>query len=228
MSLNKKSITTINKEGKSFLLWSLLLFFIVNSLMFLPFIYGWYSYLVLLISLILLLILVNFFRNPYRRFPSEDTEKVVVAPADGVIVAIEEVDEPDYFYDRRILISTFMSVLDVHANWFPVNGTVKKVEHQRGSFHAAYKAKSSVENERSLIVIETPEGHDILVRQIAGALARRIITYPSIGDNCHIDNHLGFIKLGSRVDIYLPLDSLVCVKMKQKVIANNTILAKLP
>lgn len=228
MGLNRKSVTTINKEGKSILLWSLLLFCAVNTLMFIPFACKWFSYFVLSVSSGLLLIIINFFRNPKRRFPSEDTEKVVVAPADGVIVAIEEVDEPDYFHDRRIVISTFMSVLNVHANWFPVNGLVKKVEHQKGSFHAAYKAKSSFENERSLVVIETPEGHEILVRQIAGALARRVVTYPQAGDKCHIDEHLGFIKLGSRVDIYLPLDSLICVKMKQKVMADNTILAKLP
>lgn len=228
MGSKKKSKTTINKEGKRILLWSLLLFFSVNALVFVPFAFSWFFYLIFSFSLSILLIMIYFFRNPCRHFPSEDTEKVVVAPADGVIVAIEEVDEPDYFHDRRIVISTFMSLLNVHANWFPVNGTVKKIAHQDGSFHAAFKAKSSIENERSLVVIETQEGHEVLVRQIAGALARRVITYPEVNDKCCIDQHLGFIKFGSRVDVYLPLDSLVCVKMKQKVVADNTIIAKLP
>lgn len=121
-----------------------------------------------------------------------------------------------------------MSIFSVHANWFPVNGTVTKVEHQRGSFHAAYKAKSSTENERSMVIIKTPEGEEVMVRQIAGACARRIVTYPKVGDQCHINQHLGFIKLGSRVDVYLPVNSLICAKINQKTKADITILAKLP
>ena len=173
MAENNKKITTINREGKTTLTTVLILSVILDVVLFLPGIFGWYSILVAILSLLFLMLLINFFRNPNRAFPSNDTDKVVVAPADGQIVAIEEVDELEYFNDRRVVISIFMSIFSVHANWFPVNGTVTKVEHQRGSFHAAYKAKSSTENERSMVIIKTPEGEEVMVRQIAGACARR-------------------------------------------------------
>ena len=228
MAENNKKITTINREGKTTLTTVLILSVILNVVLFLPGIFGWYSILVAILSLLFLMLLINFFRNPNRTFPSNDTDKVVVAPADGQIVAIEEVYELEYFNDRRVVISIFMSIFSVHANWFPVNGTVTKVEHQKGNFHAAYKAKSSTENERSMVIIKTPEGEEVMVRQIAGACARRIVTYPKVGDQCHINQHLGFIKLGSRVDVYLPVNSLICAKINQKTKADITILAKLP
>lgn len=228
MAENIKRRTTINREGIPTLSISLLFIFILNSILFLSAISGWWSYVVLGLSIIILGLLINFFRNPNRHFPSEDREKVVVAPADGCVVAIEEVDESDYFKDRRIVVSIFMSILSVHANWYPVNGTVTKVEHQDGRYYAAFKPKSSTENERSLIVIKTPEGQEIMVRQIAGALARRIVTYPKVGTKSRIDHHLGFIKFGSRVDVYLPIDSLICVKLNQQVTADLNIIAKLP
>jgi len=227
MSVSNNKHKKINREGFPTLIVSPIVLAAINLCMFLltP---GYAKYIVLAISVILLAILINFFRNPRRRFPSNDREKVVVAPADGEIVAIEEVDELDHFHDRRIQVSIFMSIFSVHANWFPVGGTVTRVEHQPGRYHAAFKAKSSTENERSLVVIETPDGQEVLVRQIAGAMARRVVTYPSVGDKCRIDQHMGFIKLGSRVDLYLPVDSLICVKVGQKVKADDTIVAKLP
>lgn len=228
MGANNKRITTINREGFTTLSITLAILGVVNILLFLPGTYGLFSWIFLIISLAVIYMMCNFFRNPRRRFPSEDRDKVVVSSADGVVVAIEEVDELDYFHERRILVSTFMNIFNVHANWYPVNGTVKHIEHQEGHFHAADKPKSSTENERSMIVIETEDGQEIMVRQIAGLMARRIVTYPSVGDKCRIDQHLGFIKFGSRVDIYLPLGSLVCVKMNEKVKADLTILAKLP
>ncbi|MBR4842881.1 MAG: phosphatidylserine decarboxylase family protein [Bacteroidaceae bacterium] len=217
----------INSEGRATLLLVSSFLFVVNVVLFLTPAYGWWSFAVLAVSVFILLFLLYFFRNPQRRFPSDDTEKVVVSPADGTVVAIEEVDEPDYFMDRRIVISIFMSVYSVHANWFPVNGTVKEASHQPGNFHAAFKPKASTENERSLIVIETTDGHEVMLRQIAGAVARRVVTYCKPGDESRIDSHLGFIKFGSRVDVYLPIDSLVCVKLNQKVTGDQTILAKL-
>ena len=114
-------------------------------------------------------IVINFFRCPVRYFPTEDTEKIVVAPADGRVVVIEEVDEDTYFHDRRIMVSIFMSLFNVHANWFPVDGKVKKVAHHNGNFHKAWLPKASEENEHADVVITTPEGTDILCRQIAGA-----------------------------------------------------------
>lgn len=172
-------------------------------------------------------VVVNFFRCPIRYFPQEDTENIVVAPADGRIVVIEEVDEDQYFHEKRIMISIFMSLFNVHANWFPVDGHVKHVHHQNGNYHKAWLPKASEENEHADIIITTPDGKDILCRQIAGAMARRIVTYAKEGEECYIDEHLGFIKFGSRVDVYIPLGSEVCVKMGQSTTGDQTIIAKL-
>ncbi|MDL2278987.1 phosphatidylserine decarboxylase, partial [Parabacteroides sp. OttesenSCG-928-G07] len=124
-------------------------------------------------------------------------------------------------------ISIFMSVFNVHANWFPVNGTVKYVTHHNGRFMAAYLPKSSTENERSTIVITTRNGIEVLTRQIAGAMARRIVTYAKAGEKCHVDEQMGFIKFGSRVDVFLPVDTEVLVEMDQKVTGNQTPIARL-
>ena len=172
-------------------------------------------------------ILVNFFRCPIRLFGQENTEKIVVAPADGKIVVVEEVEETEYFHDRRIMVSIFMSLVNVHANWYPVDGTIKKVAHHNGNFMKAWLPKASTENERSTVVIETPEGVEILTRQIAGAVARRIVTYAEVGEECYIDEHIGFIKFGSRVDVYLPIGTEVCVSMGQLTTGNQTVIAKL-
>ena len=173
------------------------------------------------------LVVLNFYRCPIRYFEG-DTERLVVAPADGTIVVIEGVMENEYFHEKRLMISIFMSLFNVHANWFPVDGKVKKVVHKDGNFHKAWLPKASEENEHADVLITTPEGEDILCRQIAGAMARRIVTYAKPGEECYIDEHLGFIKLGSRVDVYLPLGSEVCVKMGQYTTGDQTVLAKLP
>lgn len=126
------------------------------------------------------------------------------------------------------MISIFMSLFNVHANWFPVDGKVKFVKHQNGNYHKAWLPKASEENERADTMITTEHGVDVLCRQIAGAVARRIVTYAKEGEDCYIDEHLGFIKLGSRVDVFLPLGSKVMVKMGQATTGDQTILAKLP
>ena len=172
------------------------------------------------------LMALNFYRCPIRYF-NGDTEKLVVAPADGKIVVVEEAEENDYFHDKRLMISIFMSPLNVHANWFPVDGKVKFVKHFDGNYHKAWLPKASEENEHADIMIETPDGEDVLVRQIAGALARRIVTYAKEGEECYIDEHLGFIKLGSRVDVFLPLTSKACVTMDQPTTGDQTVIAKL-
>ena len=171
-------------------------------------------------------IVVNFFRCP-KRYYDGDTEKIVVAPADGKVVVIEEVEENEYFHDKRLMISIFMSLFNVHANWFPVDGKVKFVHHQNGNYHKAWLPKASEENEHADIMLETPEGAEILCRQIAGAVARRIVTYAKAEEDCYIDEHLGFIKFGSRVDVYLPLGTEVCVKMGQNTTGDKTVIAKL-
>ncbi len=177
-------------------------------------------------SLVLFGVVLNFYRSPYRQFKG-NTDGVVVASADGKVVAIEEVYEGEYFKDKRIIVSIFMSPFNVHANWYPVNGKVLLTKHHEGRFMAAYLPKSSTENERSTVVMETEDQrHQILLRQIAGAMARRIVTYAEVGETAHIDEHLGFIKLGSRVDVYLPLGTEILVEMDQKVTGNQTIIAK--
>ncbi len=149
------------------------------------------------------LLVVNFFRSPRRMFPGDQTD-AVIAGADGTVVALEETFEDEYLHAPAIQLSIFMSVFNVHANWFPVNGEVVYSKHHSGRFMAAYLPKSSTENERSTVVIRTPSGQLVLVRQIAGAVARRIVTYAQPGDEASVEDHMGFIKFGSRVDIYLP------------------------
>ena len=169
-------------------------------------------------------IALNFYRCPIRYF-NGDTDKLVVAPADGKIVVVEEAEENTYFHDKRLMISIFMSPLNVHANWYPVDGKVKFVKHFNGNYHKAWLPKASEENEHADIMITTADGQDILVRQIAGALARRIVTYAKDGEDCYIDEHLGFIKLGSRVDVFLPLTAKACVTMDQPTTGDQTVIA---
>lgn len=172
-------------------------------------------------------IVINFFRCPIRYF-NGDTHKTVVAPADGKIVVIEEVHESKYFNEPRLMVSIFMSLFNVHANWFPVDGKVKEVHHFDGNFHKAWLPKASEENERTDIIITTTDGQDILCRQVAGAVARRIVTYCKPGEECFIDEHLGFIKFGSRVDLFLPIGTKLDVKMGQSTVGDQTIIGRLP
>ena len=217
----------IHREGTEILLVALFLFLVVNVPL-------WYfcpsmtvlNSLVSFASFVLYLLMVNFFRSPKRIFPGE-VDGVIVAPADGKVVVIEKVFEPDYFKDERIQISIFMSPTNVHANWYPVDGVVTCVRHQKGKFHKAWLPKASTENERSLVAIKMEDGREILVRQIAGAMARRIVTYATAGEECFIDQHLGFIKFGSRVDLYLPLDVDIKVQLEQKTVGNETIIANI-
>ena len=186
----------------------------------------WWGWAFVAVVTVLYCCMINFFRCPIRMFQGPTT-KSVVAPADGHVVVIEEVDEKEYFHDRRIMISIFMSPVNVHANWIPCEGKVIKVTHQKGNFMKAYLPKASTENERSMVIIKTPHGVEVMVRQIAGAMARRIVTYSKPGDECFIDDHMGFIKFGSRVDVYLPLDAEVLVKMGQATVGDETLLARL-
>lgn len=216
----------LHREGTHILITSALLLLLANAALYWGIDIKTPFYVTATVSVIVYLLMVNFFRCPIRLFEG-DTERMVVAPADGKIVVIEEVDEHEYFHDRRLMISIFMSITNVHANWYPVDGVVRHIDHQNGRFMKAYLPKASTENERSMVVIETPQGHTVMARQIAGAVARRIVTYAEVGEECFIDEHMGFIKFGSRVDVYLPLDSEVCVKMGQRTTGNQTVIAKL-
>ena len=222
----------IHREGTSELLYSAILIFIISAgLWYLlkdtnPIVFHVIMTLVVGVLVAAWLMALNFYRCPIRYF-NGDTEKLVVAPADGRIVVVEEAEENTYFHDKRLMISIFMSPLNVHANWFPIDGKVKFVKHFDGNYHKAWLPKASEENEHADIMITTPEGEDILVRQIAGALARRIVTYAKDGEECYIDEHMGFIKLGSRVDVFLPLSARPCVTMDQPTTGYQTVIAKL-
>ena len=216
----------IHREGTSELSIGLLLLAAIAAYLYHFFGLGLYFWLFTIVFGIVWLMVLNFYRCPVRYF-NGDTEHLVVAPADGKIVVIEEVDEHDYFHDRRLMVSIFMSPLNVHANWFPVDGKVKFVHHFNGNYHKAWLPKASEENEHADIMIETADGQEVLVRQIAGAMARRIVTYAKEGEECYIDEHLGFIKLGSRVDVFLPLGTKPCVIMNQPTTGDQTVIAKL-
>ncbi|HRF67834.1 MAG TPA: phosphatidylserine decarboxylase family protein [Muribaculum sp.] len=178
------------------------------------------------ISGIIYLLVLNFFRSPRRNFRG-NRDNVVVASADGKVVALEETFEDEYLHCRCIQLSVFMTVLNVHANWFPVDGEVMYVAHHSGRFMSAYLPKSSTENERSTVVIRALNGQNILMRQVAGALARRIVTYARPGDEASINDHMGFIKFGSRIDLYLPLDAEILVKLGDKTTGGVTEVARL-
>ncbi len=224
--LKKLKKIRLHREGTSILITSAILLIGINAFIYWLFDCKVPFYIFAAISTVIYLLMINFFRCPIRLF-EHDTENIVVAPADGKIVVIEEVEENEYFHDKRLMISIFMSVTNVHANWYPVDGVVKYVAHHDGKFLKAWLPKASTENERSTIVIETPEGQTVMARQVAGAMARRIVTYAEAGEDCYIDEHMGFIKFGSRVDVYLPLGTEICVKMGQITVGNETIIAKL-
>ena len=177
------------------------------------------------VSIFIFLFFLQFFRSPLR--VSETLENEILCPADGKVVVIEETTEEEYFKDKRIQVSIFMSPSNVHVNWYPINGTVKYFKYHPGKYLVAWHPKSSTLNERSTIVIESKDGTEILVRQIAGAVARRIVTYAKTGEPSEKNKELGFIKFGSRVDVFLPLGTKVKVNIDDKVKGNETILAEL-
>lgn len=217
----------IHHEGTAFLVAAGLFLSFLCLYVYLVVEQRWPFWLAVVVSVVLLGIAFNFYRSPHRIY-GKPTDGLVLASADGHIVAIEEVDEPEVLGGKCLMISTFMSLFNVHAQWVPVAGEVTYVRHHRGNVYAAYVPKSSTENERSTVEIVTPEGHHIVVRQIAGAMARRIETYLKEGERCEIDDQLGFIKLGSRVDIFLPLGSKPLVDLDEPVTGNVTVLAELP
>ena len=177
------------------------------------------------ISFILFLLVLQFFRNPKRTIIIPD-DNHIYAPADGKIVTIEETQEGEYFNDKRLQISIFMSPTDVHVNRNPIGGTINYFKYHPGKYLVAWHPKSSTENERTTVVIDNGKS-EILLRQIAGAVAKRIRWYISEGDKVEQGNEFGFIKFGSRVDLFLPLDADIQVELGQKVRGNKTIIAKL-
>lgn len=217
----------IHREGRKALLYTTIVLALLNAVVIYYSPESVYSYAILAISIVLYLLMLNFYRKPNRIYEG-DLLNYVNAPTDGKVVVIEKVFEKKFFNDERIQVSIFMSFFNAHANWMPVTGKVIHYSHDKGNFHAAYLPKSSEENERSNIVIETPCNQKVLARQIAGAVARRVVTYVEEGKSYHIGDPLGFIKLGSRMDIYLPIDSEILIQIGDEVRANRTLLARLP
>ena len=212
----------IHKAGYTLLFKAFVLFAFINVLVyaFIPDMIVFRA--VLIVSSILYLLMVNFFRFPNRHIIVKDN--TILAPADGKIVVIEETFEPEYLKKQCIQVSIFMNIFNVHINWFPVNGIIKFFKYHPGRYMAAYLPKSSTENERTTIAIETTNGQEIVMRQIAGAMAKRIVSYAPVGGVARQDEHAGFIKFGSRVDLYLPLGTEIDVKLGQKVTGSQTLI----
>jgi phosphatidylserine decarboxylase len=215
---------TIHKEGYKIIAWSTLLFGAVNILSFYIFSFytPWISWIIFVITLVLLFFIISFFRIPSRKYTIDDS--AIVAPADGKIVAIEEVQADEYFADRRLQVSIFMSPLNVHVNRNPVSGEVIYSKYQPGKYLVAWHPKSSTDNERHTTVYKTNE-KEILVKQIAGALAKRIVNYLQQGQAVDQAGEMGFIKFGSRVDVLMPVHVKLNVKIGDSALGGVTILA---
>lgn len=213
----------VHKEGYTIISIAFFATLIINLIIY--FFFGKIGvYITLLPSLLLLAFVLRFFRVPKRSI--EIKNNCIYAPADGTVVTIEEVEENEYLKSKCIQVSIFMSVWNVHINWFPINGTVKYFKYHPGNYYLAWHPKSSTHNERTSVAIERKDGMPLMMRQIAGAVARRIICYAEEGRTVNQCNQLGFIKFGSRVDLFLPLDSDIKVKLNQKVTGTQTIIAE--
>ncbi len=218
----------LHHEGVNVIIITLITFIIVNVALYCLIGVRPVSVIVTIVSLAVFAVVLNFFRFPKRNFAGQYTPQVVVSSVDGRVVALEEVYEDEILHDNAIQLSVFMSPFNVHANWVPMQGEVTYVKHHSGRYMAANLPKSSTDNERSTIVINTTGGDKVVVRQIAGALARRIVTYVEPGDKVNITDFIGFIKFGSRVDIFLPTDSEILVKLGDRTWGGETQIARLP
>ncbi len=217
---------TIHREGHKTLLVSGLALLVLNALIAYLFSNPTVYWITGGFSLLILAAFAYFFRLPHRELVVHDSK--VIAPADGKIVVIEEVEEKEYFNDKRIQVSIFMSPANVHVNRAPLAGTVTYQKYHPGKYLVAWHPKSSEKNERNTVVIETEEGVEVLVRQIAGKLARKIRWYLNEGDEVPQGGELGFIKFGSRVDLFLPVGTKIDVSIKQKVKGGITVIGTLP
>lgn len=185
----------------------------------------WIPKIVLAASVVIFFLVVQFFRVPSRIIHQND--KQIVAPCDGKVVVIEEVVESEYFKGPRRQISIFMSPLNVHINWNPISGVIQYFKYHPGLYLVAWHPKSSTENERTTVVIRNRQGVEVLFRQIAGAAARRICWYVKEGDKVEQSTEMGFIKFGSRVDLFLPLDAEIKVNLQDKTVGSVTVIAEL-
>lgn len=212
-----------HREGQNIILTA---FFIVSAIVLVSQFYvdiPWLRWLLQISSLIVLILILQFFRNPKRVVKLDFDE--ILAPVDGKVVVIEEVEETEYFNDKRRQVSIFMSPVNVHVTRYPASGTIKYSKYHPGKYLVAWHPKSSTDNERTTVVINTPKFGEILYRQIAGAMARRIVNYAEEGESVQQGEDAGFIKFGSRVDLFLPLNCAVAVKLDQKVVGAKTCIA---
>ncbi|UOY07456.1 phosphatidylserine decarboxylase family protein [Muricauda sp. SCSIO 64092] len=215
-----------HKEGKNIILTT---FFLVVAVIILAQYFvalEWLRMLLQVVSLVLLILILQFFRNPKRPLTPNFNE--ILAPVDGKVVVIEEVEDTEYFQGKRRQVSIFMSPLNVHVTRYAASGTITYSKYHPGKYLVAWHPKSSTDNERTTVVIHTPKFGEILYRQIAGAMARRIVNYAEEGEQVVQGDDAGFIKFGSRVDVLLPLDCKVCVGLNQKVVGARTCIAMLP
>ncbi|MCL6275226.1 phosphatidylserine decarboxylase family protein [Muricauda sp. 2012CJ35-5] len=214
-----------HKEGQKIIITT---FFLVVALILVAQFYidlEWIRYAVQIVALVLLILVLQFFRNPRR--PVTPNFDEILAPVDGKVVVIEEVEEPEYFKGKRKQVSIFMSPLNVHVTRYAASGTITYSKYHPGKYLVAWHPKSSTENERTTVVLHTPKFGEIGYRQIAGALARRIVNYAEEGEQVTQGQDAGFIKFGSRVDLLLPLDCDITVKLNQKVVGAKTCIASL-
>lgn len=214
-----------HKEGQKIILTT---FFLVVTLVLISQFYlinDWLRWGLQFIAVLILILILQFFRNPKRGANNIFDE--ILAPVDGKVVVIEEVEETEYFNEKRMQVSIFMSPLNVHVTRYPISGTIRYSKYHPGKYLVAWHPKSSTDNERTTVVINTPKFGEILYRQIAGALARRIVNYAEVGESVHQGEDAGFIKFGSRVDLLLPLDCGIAVKLNQKVVGAKTCIATL-
>lgn len=217
---------TIHREGYTILSVTTFILIVLNALAY-TFLGSnqWLMISIFTFSLIIFLLVLQFFRYPSRNLTIGDN--LIVAPADGKVVVIEQTQENEYFKDKRIQVSIFMSPINVHANWYPISGKISYVRYHVGKYLVAWHPKASTENERSTIVIQKDNNTEILLRQVAGALAKRIVYYPHEGDKVRQCGEMGFIKFGSRVDLYLPIGTKINAKIGQKTTGGVTVIAEL-
>jgi phosphatidylserine decarboxylase len=215
----------VHPAGKNIIRYSILFFIVVNLATWLYLTIPAAGIACTLATFLLLVMIVQFFRYPERVISPE--EKLVLSPADGTICLIGECEENEYLKTKALKVSIFMSPLNVHINWVPVSGTVTCLKHKKGKFHAAFKSKSAEENERFSTAIRLPDGREILTNQVAGAVARRVLNFLKPGQQVTQNMEMGFIRFGSRVDLYLPVDTSLFVKLGDKVKGMQTVIGKL-
>jgi len=213
----------LHREGFKIIFITLLVLTLINFPLEMFFMGEWYTDTVLVLSVIFFILIVQFFRDPHRETPVGDD--LIIAPADGKVVVIEEVEEPEYLKTKCRQIRIFMSPVNVHVNRYPTSGKVLYEKYHPGKYLVAWHPKSSTENERTTVVVEHPKGQ-VLFRQIAGALAKRIVNYAKVGHVAKAGAEYGFIKFGSRIDIYLPLECEINVELNQKTVGGETVIAR--